>query len=61
MEKCSNNQTNIGQMITDADAIIEYGQACACCAFSAYISAYVLTRELKLSFSFNLLFANGII
>ncbi|KAJ9481724.1 hypothetical protein VN97_g11744 [Penicillium thymicola] len=39
MEECSNNQTNIGQMITDADAIIEYGQACACCAFSAYISA----------------------
>ncbi|CAG8896857.1 unnamed protein product [Penicillium egyptiacum] len=39
MDVCSNNQTNIGRIMTDVDAITEYGQACVCCAFSAIISA----------------------
>ncbi|CAG7945674.1 unnamed protein product [Penicillium nalgiovense] len=47
MNTCSNNQTNIGQVMTNVDAITEYAQACICCSFSAIISAYDPTPELK--------------
>ncbi|KAF7528310.1 hypothetical protein PCG10_000916 [Penicillium crustosum] len=38
MTTCSDNSTNIAGM-TDTDAMIEYGQACLCCGYSAIISA----------------------
>jgi hypothetical protein len=60
MDTCSNNQTNIGQM-TDVDGITDYAQACICCSFSAIISAYDKTPELKATLPFYPSVANDII
>ncbi|KXG50482.1 uncharacterized protein PGRI_069730 [Penicillium griseofulvum] len=38
LTECSNNATNLNQM-TDTQAMIDYGQACMCCGWSAIISA----------------------
>ncbi|CAI7645839.1 unnamed protein product [Penicillium glandicola] len=38
MTECSNNNTNLEGM-TDTDEMVEYGQACLCCGYSAIISA----------------------
>ncbi|KAJ6150365.1 hypothetical protein N7471_001564 [Penicillium samsonianum] len=46
LTECSNNNTNVEQL-SDTDAMIEYGQACLCCGYSAIISTYDSVPELK--------------
>lgn len=47
--------------MTDVDGITEYAQACMCCSFSAIISAYDQTPELKAALLFGPPVANDII
>ena len=46
MTECSDNSTNTDG-VTDTDVLIEYGQACLCCGYSAIISAYDSILELQ--------------